>query len=533
MGYALNIKGTYRDDFASAYYENWSGPGFGAAYKLLYAVFYKATGKLLKIGMTGDLNFRQEDYDLDECYIVPFVDFHRLDERTESFLQEKYRELVLKIRDNDQVPEPVKKLFDVITERCGEELGVKGVVIVLMGELGAQGHYGLSKPAELAMYDRFVYQERKRYVGMAEEGMMSVVSSTLDLDKKVSIVCVSSWMTGFDDKEGNKSTNTPTFMQYMTGQIQDMEETDTIPVAAVPGARTESEGFSDKYKKVQLEQGVERLRNSVRSLPDNAVMLLDTNEVLNTDVRGMLETEYLYKSRLDVWDEECILFTHAKHKKVIALHCPPGLAGDSRNEVPMWQSIRRCLLLEVLKRVLDHLVPVADREFESFHGDFIFGSYVFEFMRNAVHQNKRVAAAGLRDAVTPSSSMPLRDNGLAKTVSDPNYPITPGLRHKYNSDNEVARPQFPLSIQRATTKLSMLMDAGDPVQVAAAVTEAEKILCEDNPTRDTLRYRWTQVLSRIDSESPLRQAIEDLMDSSKANRGNTDARGHTAGERED
>lgn len=532
MGYAFNIKGTYRDDFEIAFYENWKQPGHGAANKLLYGVIDKATGKLRKIGMTGNLDFRQLDYDLEECSIVPFVDFHRLDECTESFLQKKYRELVANIRANDQVPDQVKKLFDVIVERGGEELGVKGLMIVLMAEVGAQRHYGVSTPAELLMFDRVVYQEREKYVAMTVERMMSVVSSALDLDERVSIVCVSSCPTA-DDKEA-KFGNIQSFMDYMTGSIQDLEETDTIPVAAVPVARTEAEAFSDDYSKVQREQGVERLRNFVRSLPDNSFMLLNTNRVLNTDVQHMLETEYLYDSRLDVWDEECILLTHAKVKKVIALHRPPGYAGDSRNKIAIWKSIKRCMLLEVLKRVAsDRLVPEADREIKSFHADFIFGSYVFEFMRNGVHHNKKVAAAALRDAVTPSSSMPLRDNGLAKTVSDPDYPITSGLRKKYNSDNEVARPQFPLSIQRATIKLSMLMDARDPVQVAAAVTEAEKILCEDDPTKDTLRYRWTQVLSRIDSESPLRQAIDDVRDASKVNRGNTDARGHTTGEREE
>jgi len=174
--------------------------------------------------------------------------------------------------------------------------------------------------------------------------------------------------------------------------------------------------------------------------------------------------------------------------------------------------------MEVHKWVVDQLVPIEDREIKSFSSDFIFGSYVFELMRNGLHHNKKVAAAALRDAITPSSDMPLRDNGLAKTVSDPAYPITRGLRHQYNNSHiEVARPQYPLSIQRATIKLSKVMDADDPVQVAAAVAEAEKILCEDGPTTDTLRYRWTSALSRIDSESPLRQAVEDLLESTKAN----------------
>ena len=123
-GYVLDIMSPYRDDFEFANYDNWCKPGKTAMAKLLYAVFDKKTNELLKIGWTGDLEYRSgKGYDLTKVYLVPFVDFHLLDESTDAFLQEQYHEVVTKIRSDHRVPEPVRKLFEMIAERGGEELG--------------------------------------------------------------------------------------------------------------------------------------------------------------------------------------------------------------------------------------------------------------------------------------------------------------------------------------------------------------------------------------------------------------------------
>jgi len=58
--------------------------------------------------------------------------------------------------------------------------------------------------------------------------------------------------------------------------------------------------------------------------------------------------------------------------------------------------------------------------------------------------SKRVHSGVANGMVTRTTdAMPLRDNGLAKTVSDLAYPITRGLRNQYNNSHiEVARTQF-------------------------------------------------------------------------------------------
>jgi hypothetical protein len=273
-------------------------------------------------------------------------------------------------------------------------------------------------------------------------------------------------------------------------------------------------------------------------------MLLNTCKVLfprNAATRPtMIDVlgQYLYDIRLDVWDGECRLLVHAKDKKVIVLHRPFGFASDSRQEVPTWKSVRRACLMEVIKRVVHALQSDQDKSGLTIDNDAIFGGYAFEFMAHALGLNKRVSAAALRDAVSANEA--LRQNGLAKTTSDPKYPITENLRFKYNHPQAVGRPQNPLCIKLAIGLLSKVMDASDLGSIHDAITRNNIVLLEDRPdydgTRwhpayDTLRYRWIAVLNGLIPSSRLRQVIEAMFDAEKESDGNPNASGKTDDEK--
>ncbi|CAB9521847.1 unknown protein [Seminavis robusta] len=128
-------------------------------------------------------------------------------------------------------------------------------------------------------------------------------------------------------------------------------------------------------------------------------------------------------------------------------------------------------------------------------------------MTNAVHMNKRVSAAALRDTATTSDYEALRQNGLTKAPSDPEYPISVKLRDEYNHPElaNVLRPQNPLSMKRGLDSTNC-------------------------PTFKMLRMK-----ARFDlllRDSPLLQAIQAIFEASKQNQGNQGARGRSLEERD-
>ena len=49
----------------------------------------------------------------------------------DRFLQDQYRALVAEIQSNADIPEDVCRLFEMITERGGEEFGIKGAAFTI------------------------------------------------------------------------------------------------------------------------------------------------------------------------------------------------------------------------------------------------------------------------------------------------------------------------------------------------------------------------------------------------------------------
>jgi len=525
----------------SAYLQDFSDIDHCVSQSVLYAQVERSTGNLLKIGFTGNHINRIGLYDNYANYhFLPLANLQLVDKEFDTFLQQKYRQLLSSICNSNTAPSPLKKAFEMLEDRGGELLGPKRNITNQMMETGTQLFYKLGVPAELCMFDESKYKLRDYHATHGSNSILSVIQPVLDLSQNVNIEVVASWNTGFyepkSENPDGKLINCACFLEYVTGrEIMDMGDIDTIPVAAVPHSTTAEEGFSENYSKIQIQQGRERFHNFVRHLKDNSVMLLNTNRILYKgtphDVLSIVKDHYGFAERLDLWDGECIVLVHVKYKKVILLHRPPGYAGDSRDDIPTWMSVRRILTLEVLKRVLDHL-PCAHRDLPQAYGDGIFGSYIFEYMINGLHQNKRVGAAALRDALTPSHVMALQHNGLGKTILDPNYPMSRRLRKEYVNPTNPSRPQNPLFMRRATNLLSYIEDASDSHQVHDVFVQAEILLLQDNPTSsEVLGYRWQSALSHWKEDSPLRQAVQKILKARKSNIGNKSARGHSMDER--
>ena len=529
-GYVLEIDGPHTMDFGKASDENCG------KYKVLYAMVDKVTGELKKIGLAGILEIRKAKYqDHDKCYFIPFLKLRQLEKEMDSFLQGQCRELVAAVRNNEGTPEPVRKLFEMVVDRGGEEFGVKGNFIYRIIEVGAQLYHGVGVVGEVCMHNASVFDNRKRLVAHAVEIIKAIVHSKLDTTKKIEIHIVTSWNHAYyrprDDNPDGKLTNKHVFTECAARcVINDLREHDTVPAPANVNATTADEAFSRDYPKTVLDQGRERLRNFLRAMNDNSFMLLDTNKILcestTFDIVRLLEGECMYDYAINVWNEQSIILTHAKQAKVVALHCPFCFGGDSRSEVPLWQSNLRTLLIEVLKIVTHSLLPDDETIGQDIYGDGVFGSFVFEWFRTAVGLDKKVSAAALRDTLTPKTAMALHQNVSGRTISDPFYPITKQLRHECTHGKENAtKSQKHLSIRRATNVLSFVCDAHDSSQIAAAMERAEKIIMEDEPTYDTKRDRWDAALADVDPNSPLRQEIERVRNEALQNEGNLGAHG--------
>ena len=249
---------------------------------------------------------------------------------------------------------------------------------------------------------------------------------------------------------------------------------------------------------------------------------MDSNDILfggtPHDIISLISDQYLFDVAMNVWDGEIILLVHAKTKKVIAVHRPLSLGADSRPFIHSWQCVLRCMTTEVLKRIVHYLLSV-DSEFT---GDAIYGGYAYEYVRNALHFSEKafVAAAFVRDATTRPEDHPLRQNRLGKTVSDPNYPITPGLRKDYHRAEPIDRKLNPLIVYRACTRLTFVDDANDPEQIQNCIQDVDSLLKEDQPSITTVTRRWVATLDGIDPTCLLRQAIQDALEARKPNKGN-------------
>jgi hypothetical protein len=237
---------------------------------MLYAMICRLTGKLVKIGLTRDLESRKGYYDddgRDQYHFVPFLKLRHLEKEMDSFLQERYRALVEAIRTNEATPKPVRKLFEMIDKRGAEYFGVKGNVIDRMVEVGAQLHYGLSVPGEVYMCSATVFDSRKRWVEEAAGIIQSHVDTFLDTTKTIDIQIVTSWNTGYyqprDDNPHGKLFNAQAFVEYITSCIiDDLREHGTLPAPAKRNATTDEEAFRLTTRKKPWTKDVRVWTNS-------------------------------------------------------------------------------------------------------------------------------------------------------------------------------------------------------------------------------------------------------------------------------
>jgi len=125
-----------------------------------------------------------------------------------------------------------------------------------------------------------------------------------------------------------------------------------------------------------------------------------------------------------------------------------------------------------------------------------------------------------KDSLEYPEDHPLRQNRLGKTVSDPNYPITPGLRKDYHRAEPIDRKLNPLIVNRACTRLTFVNDASIPEQIQNCIQDVDTLIKEDKPSNTTVGRRWVATLNGIDPTCLLRQAIQDALEARKANKGN-------------
>ena len=527
-GYAKSLHGTYLYDFDGVVVDDDIG-----THPLLYAVF-DADDNLIKIGYTTNMKYRKQHYNNQSLVFVVLVHLHRLDAETEQYLQQKYRQMCEEIQNSTNTPEAFKKLFHMIVDRGGEELGCKKKIIHLMCELGGSLHYNLEGEADFLMCDTTKLEERETHVAVAVTTITTLVKDSLDVNTTVDVPAVSSWMTGFDEsRQQNPNANfssTPTFMEYILNVATiDMEETNTFPAPVYRNPTSSEQGFSKDYSKEQLNQGRSRLHNFIRNIKDNSFMILDTNQILFDatpgDIVSLLPDQYLFDVAMDVWEREIVLLVHAVSKKVIAVHRPLSDGADSREIIRSSQCVLRCMGTEVLKRIVHSLRG----EVSDFTADAIIGGYAYEYIRHALHFSGKpfAAAAFVRDAITRPVDYPLRQNRLRKTVSDPNYPITPGLRERYHRAEPYERELNPLVVLRACNLLTFVDDADDMERIESCIKDVDTLIKEDQPSLSTISRRWVATLNGIDPTCLLRQVIEDASEERKPNKGNLNAYGLT------
>ena len=129
----------------------------------------------------------------------------------------------------------------------------------------------------------------------------------------------------------------------------------------------------------------------------------------------------------------------------------------------------------------------------------------------------------------------VKQNGLAKTRADPNYPITRNGRRQYREQERgidpPARPLNGLIILQATVFLASIHDVQDEAEVEKIMSDTDDLIRSDSPTSDTVTVRWKSIIDGIDSSSELSKAICLSRERGKQKEGNTRACGLTNGEK--
>ena len=88
------------------------------------------------------------------------------------------------------------------------------------------------------------------------------------------------------------------------------------------------------------------------------------------------------------------------------------------------------MMAELLKCITAHILHNHD---DSYSANAIHGGYCYEYICNGLHLSSKayVPATFVCGALTIQEDMPLQQNKLEMTWSDPNYPITKQLCIKH------------------------------------------------------------------------------------------------------
>ena len=211
--------------------------------------------KLDKIGSTHCMRDRFEHY-LDEfgpeVKIIIILHFDSVPFDIDVQVRNMFNEFVMKVLNDKDVPDLAKHWFHLLRYRGGLELGFarKGTLGVV--EAGCQSFFGISTyPSEIGLCDPAVHQERIDF-------FQAVVELILELLSFFPVgECLPSGLASWATSEAGERR--PMYCDVskifiivsqlaLTAYVIGILHQDTIPFPAVPGAKTEEEMFSKKYK---------------------------------------------------------------------------------------------------------------------------------------------------------------------------------------------------------------------------------------------------------------------------------------------
>lgn len=127
------------------------------------------------------------------------------------------------------------------------------------------------------------------------------------------------------------------------------------------------------------------------------------------------------------------IFVNANAGAIIMLHRPFGIGIDSRDFISIVLCILRCLLAEILRRIVMEMTRVPaiglvptneedDDEIGVHPYAAVTATYFLEASRHGLHLDKRICGAEARDAITCRSIMACLRNNLTRHDSHPDHP---------------------------------------------------------------------------------------------------------------
>jgi hypothetical protein len=513
----------------------------------VYAAYDPITLILDKAGQTANFAGRTGYYQeqAESAGTIPpifriVVDVDNIREDANVVLEAEYKQVMASLGSDERLA-PFQRFYfgELLTKREGDRLGPKASIMMALIEMGTQLDAKVGCPAEFLMYDSKVEALIYKWTQICSKPLLErlhVLRAAIargGKDKKAWRHGVRSWKPGHDAVYATTVTTT----QCVLGTDDDDAMTDTIPVAAIPNAKTDEEVFNTSaYTDAIKLEGLDVLPRILEMFRcyDYGFVDLDSNKLIYDEFLGQQVEQVLvqFGFRFDFYSHgtEIKLFIDTTNEaRVIFLHYPYCVVNYGRWMTVFRRQIKVCIMTDVV-RVLDgkpHLSPL-----DKFHNP-VNGMLGYQITKRAIHQNNYVASAIYRDCTTCPMSFCLVENGLGKNANQ-DVPVTETLRNRYYGHNldDHGRPtdcaiyckaksiicdQSLESTQAMVTKLKALLNAGAKKQ----------------DRKDALKHiHWkTLIEDFVVPHTPLAELLQKAWDKDKPNSGNPNARGRFKDER--